>query len=315
MLRVRAAGREQALSEPPTLPAGRRRLALQGMGVLEGSWTCLKASSHGHGIVECRLNRPEKRNALSTEAWDELRDFFGAVAGDGSVRVVLLTGEGSIFCSGVDFAAFSFGTGEPDVGHTALRIRAIGKSWQDAFTNVERCGKAVIACVHGLCIGAAVELISAADIRFCTADAAFALKEVDLGLAADVGGLQRFPKLVGNQSLVRELVFSGRTFGAVEALPFGFVSRVCRTREEMLHTALELAKAIAAKSPVAMLGAKTLLNYSRDHSVDESLEYAITWNQGMLQSSEVGASAMALMSKKQATFRDLPTVPLITSKL
>jgi len=253
---------------------------------------------------------------LSGEAWDEIRDFFGAVANDGAVRVVLLTGEGSLFCSGVDFAAFNPATftGE-DVGHTALRIRRLGRSWQDAFSNVERCGKVVIACVHGSCIGAGVELISAADVRFCTADAVFALKEVDLGLAADVGGLQRFPKIVGNQSLVRELAFSGRNFTAAEALPFGLVSRVCPSREDMLRAALELAQMIAAKSPVAVLGAKTFLNYTRDHTVDDSLDYAITWNQGMLQSREVAASAMALMSRKTVKFPDLPPLPPVSSKL
>lgn len=270
------------------------------------------------GVVECALNRPEKRNALSGKAWDEIRDFFGAVAGEGAVRVVLLTGQGDLFCSGVDFAAFAPTTGmgdKADAGHTALTIRALGKAWQDAFSNLEKCGKAVIACIHGACIGAGVELISAADIRFCTKDAVFALKEVDIGLAADVGGLQRFPKLVGNQSLVRELVFSGRSLSAAEAISLGLVSRVLATKEDMREVAMELSKVIAGKSPLAMLGAKTLLNYSRDHSVEESLEYAITWNQSMLQSREVKVAAMALMSKKSAKFEDLPKIKRHSSKL
>jgi len=281
------------------------------------TWTCLRASMLAPGVLECRLARPEKRNALSLEFWAEIRDFFSLVAGDGTVRCVLLTAEGPLFCAGVDFAAFSVvgGEGAPDAGHTALRIRNQGMAWQSAFTNLEKCGKVVIACVHGACIGAGVELISAVDIRICTTDALFALKELDIGLAADVGGLQRFPKLVGNQSLVRELVFTGRNFTAQEALPFGLVSRVCPSQEEMMTAALELAKSIATKSPIATLGAKTLLNYSRDHSVDESLDYAITWNSAMLQSKEVPMAAMALATKSKANFHDLPKLPPISSKL
>mmetsp|Transcript_70359 Transcript_70359/g.228720 ORF Transcript_70359/g.228720 Transcript_70359/m.228720 type:complete len:289 (+) Transcript_70359:56-922(+) len=281
-----------------------------------GQWETLKISAIAPGVVECRLHRPDKRNALSLRMWDEIRDFFGAISTDGSIRVVLLTGEGKLFCSGVDMEAFTaVGAPEGDIGHTALKIRSVGKHWQDAFTNLEKCGKVVIACVHGACIGAGVELIAAADIRFCSADAVFGLKEVDVGLAADVGGLQRFPRLVGNQSLVRELVFSGRNLSASEALPFGLVSRICPSREALMQEAVELAKVIASKSPIALLGAKTLLNYSRDHSVDESLEYAITWNQSMLQSREVAGAAMAQLSKKPATFPDLPSFPRVSSKL
>jgi len=288
---------------------------LLAMGVHDVKWNSLRACQVAEGVVECRLFRPAKRNAITSEMYDELREFFAAVAVDGSIRVVLLTGDGAMFCAGVDFAAFQMAQTSTDVAHRALQIRAMGKSWQDAFTNIEKCGKVVVACIHGACIGAGVELISAADIRLCTDDATFALKELDIGLAADIGGLQRFPKIVGNQSLVRELVFSGRDFSAAESLAFGFVSRVAGSREELMKSATALAATIASKSPVALLGAKALLNYSRDHSVDESLEYAITWNQGMLQSREVSASTKALMTKTRAQFEALPSVPLITSKL
>mmetsp|Transcript_17819 Transcript_17819/g.26920 ORF Transcript_17819/g.26920 Transcript_17819/m.26920 type:complete len:286 (+) Transcript_17819:81-938(+) len=285
------------------------------MSVVQHPWETLKAIEAAPGVVECRLSRAEKRNAMSSKMWDEIREFFGMVAHDGTVRVVLLTGEGSLFCAGVDFEAFTLVPREPDVGHTALRIRSFGCAWQDSFTNLEKCNKVVIACIHNLCLGAAVEMISAADIRFCTKDTVFSLKEVELGMAADVGGLQRFPKLVGNQSLVRELVFSCRNFSASEALPFGFVSKIFDERQAMYDAALEMAKSIAAKSPVAMYSAKHLLNYSRDHTVDESLDYSITWNQAMLQSKDVGKSTMALMKKKPASFPDLPATSSSYAKL
>lgn len=284
------------------------------MSVVDREWGTLRVSRVAAGVVELFLNRPDKSNALNDPLWDDIRDFFGAVATDGSVRVIVLAGEGKNFCSGMDFADFQPPT-SGDVGHNCLRIRQIGKGWQDAFSNIEKCGKVVMACIHGACIGGGVELVSACDIRYCIEGTKFSLKEVDLGVASDVGGIQRFPKLVANQSLVRELVFSARIMDPAEALSLGFVSRVLSSREEMRKVAVELAEKIATKSPLALLSAKQFLNYSRDHTVDESLEYAITWNQGMLQSQETVSSAMALATKQAVKFDDLPAIRSISSKL
>jgi len=274
------------------------------------SYTTLLILSAAEHVYECRLNRPDKKNALNEAVWDEMRDFFTRVAVDSRCRVIMLTAAGSMFCSGLDIMAPATRhlaeQSDTDLAHKALIVRQTGKLWQDSFTVIEKCGKTVIGCSHGLSVGAGVEMVSAADIRFCTADAKFRLGQVDIGIPPDVGGCQRFPKLVGNQSLVRELILSCRNFSAQEALSFGFLSRVCETKEAMYEEALVLAKTIAGKSPVATLGAKTFLNYSRDHSVDESLEYAITWNQCMLQTRDMPTAAMALMSKQPAVFPDLP---------
>eukprot|EP00658_Telonema_sp_P-2_P070462 TRINITY_DN59969_c0_g1_i1.p1 TRINITY_DN59969_c0_g1~~TRINITY_DN59969_c0_g1_i1.p1 ORF type:complete len:131 (+),score=26.32 TRINITY_DN59969_c0_g1_i1:247-639(+) len=126
-------------------------------------------------------------------------------------------------------------------------------------------------------------------------------------MAADVGGLQRFPKVVGNQSLVRELCLSARKLHADEAYQLGFVSRVCVDKETMMAEALELASQIASKSPVATHGIKRLLNYSRDHTVDDSLEYAIAWNLSMLQGDDMKAAAIALLQKQTPVFPSLPS--------
>jgi len=169
--------------------------------------------------------------------------------------------------------------------------------------------------MHGGVIGGGVEMISACDIRFCTNDAFFQVAEVDIGIASDVGGLQRFPKVLGNQSLVRELALSGRKMRSEEALQQGFVSGTFKGKPEMLEAALELAKKIASKSPVATLGIKEFLNYSRDHTVDESLEYAITWNMGMLQGRDLMKAGIALATKKEATFENLPGPPKSSGRL
>ena len=134
----------------------------------------------------------------------------------------------------------------------------------------------MIACVHGFCVGGGVDLMTACDIRYCTQDAWYSVKEVDIGLAADIGTLQRFPKIVGNDSLVRELVYTARKFTSEEANRLGLVSKIVPDYEALIKAGLELAKEIASKSPVAVQGSKINLIYSRDHSVDESLKFIVS---------------------------------------
>merc|ERR1712032_84577 len=195
-----------------------------------------------------------------------------------------------------------------DPARKALQMMSGGTQWQRAFAAVAECGKPVIACVHGGCFGGGLELIAHADIRFCTADAFFVAPEVDLGLAADIGGLYQLPKIIGNDSLLRELMLSGRRMSALEAKEFGLASRICHDRAELLKQATELARTIADKSPVAAHGIKTLLNYTRDHTVEDSRRFAITWNSVMIQTKDTAIAAAAMMSKTRAKFDDL--VPL-----
>ncbi|XP_032533360.1 delta(3,5)-Delta(2,4)-dienoyl-CoA isomerase, mitochondrial, partial [Chiroxiphia lanceolata] len=156
----------------------------------------------------------------------------------------------------------------------------------------------VIAAVHGPCIGAGVDLISACDIRFCSQDASFQVKEVDIGLAADVGTLQRLPKIVGSQSLVNELAFTARRMLASEALSCGLVSRVLPDKAALLEVALGVAVAIAARSPVAVQGTKINLVYSRDRPTPEGLQHMATWNMAMLQTEDILKSVQAALEKK-----------------
>lgn len=222
-----------------------------------------------------------------------------------------MTGAGPIFTAGIDLqggTALSGSAGQKklDPARTALNFMRGGSQWQRAFGAVAECGKPVIACVHGGCFGGGLELISYADIRFCTADALFVAPEVDLGMAADIGGLHQLPKIISNDSLLRELMLSGRKMAAAEAKEFGLVSRVCADQHEMMQQARELARAIAAKSPVATHGIKTILNFTRDHSIEDSRRYAITWNAAMMQTKDIPVAGVAFMKKQQPEFDDLP---------
>ena len=175
----------------------------------------LQVTECAPGILHCKLHRPKKLNAFDPQMWSDIRSFFAAVESDSAVRCILLSGSGRAFTSGLDLMSASTGGplasgDEEDAARRGFKIRSTGKQWQESFTNIELCGKPVVACVHNACIGAGIEMLSACDVRFCSADAFFAMAEVDVALAADVGGLQRFPKIVGNDSLVRSSGWEGR---------------------------------------------------------------------------------------------------------
>lgn len=257
-------------------------------------------------VVQVELNRAAKRNAINMEMWGEIKECFNQLAKSSDVRAIVLAGSGKMFCSGIDVADLSSVVGaDGDVGRKAFNLRTSIMELQDSFTAIENCPKPVIAAVHSGCIGAGVDMIAACDVRLCSHDAFFEIKEVDLGLAADVGTLQRLPKIVGNGSLMRELCLTGRRFSAAEADKLGLTSGQGETREQTVALAVELAAQIAAKSPVAVQGTKINLNYSRDHTVEEGLKYMATWNMAMLQSSDLFESAAAMMGRRAPTFAKL----------
>merc|ERR1719259_489374 len=235
------------------------------------------------------MNRPAKHNAMNKAMWTELGDAFTRLGTDPACRCVVLTGEGKHFSSGIDIADFmelgAVVMGDEDVARKCSKLKPVIEQFQQCFTALEKCPKPVIAAVGGACVGGGVDLLAATDVRYCSADAYFHVKEVDLGLAADVGTLQRLPRLLGSQSLVNELCLAARRMPAAEALAAG----------------------IAAKSPVAVQATKMTLLYSREHSVQDGLDYVKTLNMTLLQSEDVRKSAAAMMSrgKEKAEFEPL----------
>jgi len=269
----------------------------------------LNVSSPNEYVYQVEINRPEKLNAMNRAFWREMVECFNQIDGDKDCRAIVVTGSGRLFTAGIDIqdlAGVLMGNDEEDVGRKAFNlIKGTIPQFQESFTSIEKCTKPVIAAVHNACIGGGIDLITACDIRYCTSDAWFQVKEVDVGLAADVGTLQRLPKVVGNDSLVRELCYTARKMYAQEALQFGLVSRIFENKEDMVKSAIELATDISSKSPVAVQGTKVNLVYSRDHSVREGLEYVAQWNMSMLQSEDLIKAAMASMQKQKAKFSKL----------
>ncbi|XP_065213893.1 delta(3,5)-Delta(2,4)-dienoyl-CoA isomerase, mitochondrial [Planococcus citri] len=252
-------------------------------------------------VYHVELNRPEKLNAMSSIMWNEMQQCFEGLNNNADCRVILLSGSGKIFCSGIDLQSFmelgqKFNPAD-DIARKSKIVYNYIRSFQDSISSLEKCMKPVICAVHNGCIGGAIDLITSADIRNCSKDAWFQIKEVDIGMAADVGTLQRFPKIIGSASLARELIFTGRKFTANEAKEWGLVSQIYDTKETLLENSLNLAENIAKKSPVAVQMAKKSLIYSRDHSVDEGLEHIALINQTMLQSEDLQKAVVASLTK------------------
>ena len=265
----------------------------------------LQLSLDSHVAHVC-INRPGKANAMNREMWREIGAAFEWVDATPAVRVAVISGNGAHFTSGIDLAMLAGVADEVDddcEGRKREKLRRVILDLQASLTSLERCRKPVLAAIHGACIGGGIDLICCADMRYCSSDAYFSIKEIDMGMTADVGTLQRLPKLIGD-GMVRELAYTGRKFPSEEARSLGLVNRVFDTPEALLQGVMQIATEIAAKSPLAIRGTKEMILYARDHSVADSLNYIATWNAAMLMSSDLQEAMMAGMQKKTPSFRD-----------
>jgi enoyl-CoA hydratase len=257
-------------------------------------------------IATVRLNRPDKLNAMNLAMWHELRRAFQFIDELPEARVAVLEGEGRAFTSGIDLQMM-MGLGgqiQNDCdGRMRESLRRVILDLQDTLTSLERCRKPVLAAVHGACVGGGIDLITCADMRYCSADAWFSIKEIDIGMTADVGTLQRLPKLIG-EGMARELAYTARKVDAAEAKEIRLVNRVFDSPEALREGVRAIAAEIASKAPLAIRGVKEMITYARDHSVADGLNYNATWNAAMLMSADLQAAMMAGMSKGTPEFKD-----------
>jgi enoyl-CoA hydratase len=257
-------------------------------------------------IATIRLNRPDKANAMNLAMWHEIRRAFEWADTTPEVRVAILEGEGKCFTAGIDLQmmmGLAADIQNDCDGRMRESLRRTILDLQDTLSSLERCRKPVLAAIHGACIGGGIDLICCADMRYCAEDAYFSIKEIDIGMVADVGTLQRLPKLIG-EGMVRELAYTARKVDAAEARQIGLVNRVFATQAALAEGVREIAAVIAAKSPLSVRGTKEMINYARDHSVADGLNYIATWNAAMLMSDDLQKAMMANMSKSQAQFDD-----------
>ena len=258
-----------------------------------------------NGVAKVSLSRPEKANAINEIMWDELRDLFTDISCNHQIKVVVLEGEGKNFCSGIELSMLENLLNIPNEcegrAKESLRLKIL--KLQESVNAIEQCRKPVIATVHGACIGGGVDLITACDFRYATESSFFSVKEAALGITADLGSLQRLPAIVG-QGIAREWAFTCKNIPAQEALQKGFVNHVFVDQGSMQSEALKTANLIANHPPLAVRGTKQILNYSKDHSTYDSLNYVATWNSATLPSSDIKEALQAMKEKRQAKFLD-----------
>jgi enoyl-CoA hydratase len=272
------------------------------------AYTTIRIDRHGR-VAEVVLNTPDRLNAMSIKFFHEIERAFRELDLDPEVRAVVVWAEGRLFTAGLDLkeaatgvlgGASGDGTGSLAARNYAL-YRTI-KDLQDCFTAIVECRKPVIAAVHNKCIGGGLDLITACDVRLCSADATFSIYETKIAIVADVGTLQRITPIVG-KGMAREMAFTGRFITAERALSCGLVNEVHADKEALLAAARAMAGEIAANSPMAVQGVKTVLNYSEEHPTAEGLEYVAQWNSSFVQSNDVAEAVSAFLQKRQPNFR------------
>ncbi|MGH1371490.1 MAG: crotonase/enoyl-CoA hydratase family protein [Cellvibrionaceae bacterium] len=259
-------------------------------------------------IAHIQLSRPDAYNSMNIDFWKELPAVVQDISDAASARVIVLSSTGKHFCAGMDLSVFTDGSSikndvEPGRRHLDLRNSVL--QLQDVFNRLENARMPVLAAVQGGCIGGAVDMVSACDSRYCTEDAFFSIEETKLGMTADLGTMQRLPHLIP-QGLMRELAYTGRRMYAEEAKEFGLVNKVYADQQAMLDGVMEIAGQIAARSPLAVTGAKEMINYTRDHSMSDSLNAMSLWQSGMYQPQvDMMETFAAKMEKREPQFEEL----------
>jgi enoyl-CoA hydratase len=275
------------------------------------SYQCFNFSIAGK-IAHLNFNRPDALNTMQPVFWRELTEIVSTLQREASARVLVISSSGKHFTAGMALDVFG---SDPTAGVTLDDRSAGGRAsivpqltdMQHAFTLIEQLRMPVIAAIQGGCIGGGVDMICACDIRLATADAFFCIQEINIGMTADLGTLQRLPKLIP-EGVVHELAYTGRRLPAQRALALGLVNELFATQEEMIAAALQMAKEIAEKPPVAIWGSKQAIHYARDHSTDDALKQMGWLQSGIWQSGNLLEAFKAKQQGRLPEFDDLPAL-------
>ena len=268
-------------------------------------------------VAHIRLIRGDELNTMTPGFWRELPEIVNRIDAEGSARAIVVSSTGRHFSAGMDLSVFSgnglTGGGDPDappveMGRQRAQLRLTALALQETFSCFEKARMPVLAAIQGGCIGGAVDMVTACDMRYATADAFFCIQEINIGMVADVGTLQRLPKIIP-EGVARELAYTGRRMPADRAAEVGLVNQVFADHDTMLAGVMEIAAEIASKSPLAIWGTKETVNYGRDHTVADALNYIATWQTGMFQPTDMLESFAAKGEKRLPEFQDLPPRP------
>ena len=253
------------------------------------------------------LNRPEKRNSMTTDFWKEFPEIVSDINQEGIIRVIIISSTGPHFCSGLDLSIFQSDLLDinKEKANKAILLNNYIEILQNALNILQDCRIPVITAIQGACIGGGLDLVCASDIRLGTKDCYFSILETKLGLVADIGTFPRLVKLIPD-GLVRELAFTGRNFNSNEAKLSGFLNNVYPDQKSMIDAAFELGKEISNNSPAVVYGCKEAIKFSRDHTTAEGLDWIKMWNSAMFNMKEVEESFKAKIEKRTGNFDNLP---------
>ncbi len=272
------------------------------------TYTCFDVNVADH-IAHIQLKRPDAYNSMTRDFWNELPAIVNDINENAKARVIVISSTGKHFSSGMDLGVFTdpgAGVAENDVerGRQRHAFRDWVKRLQGSFNCLDEARMPVLVAIQGGCIGGAVDMTSACDIRYATKDAFFCIQEINIGMTADVGTFPRLCHLIP-QGWVREMSYTGRRLPAEQAKAIGLVNEVYDSHKEMVAAVLATAKEIASKSPLAVAGSKVMINYARDHSIDDALDYIATWQTGMFTPADMMESFTAKGEKREAKFDDI----------
>ena len=262
--------------------------------------------SHDSGVAHLRLNRPERLNTMTPAFFPAIRDAVRRLGEDGGTRALVLSSTGKHFSAGMALEVFAGGDALLVTASARQRLafQESLRKLMDCFSALDEARFPVIAAVQGGCIGGGLDLVTACDIRLCTADAFFLLQEINVGMAADLGSLQRLPKIVP-QGIAREMAYTGERLGAERALAVGLVNEVLPDAAALLDRAMTLARSIATKSPLAIAGSKLALNHARDHGTAASLQQMTLLQSAIFDTGEMATAIAAWKEKRAAEFESL----------
>ena len=268
------------------------------------TYTSIRLDRAGH-VAEIALNRPAQLNAFDREFFTEIREAIRELDADDAVRAILLWAEGRAFSVGLNLReGESLLPGREAFASEADRNRALLdtiRTFQASFSAVRKCRKPVIAAIGGMCLGGGLDLITACDIRLCSADAVFSVQETRMAMVADLGTLQRLGRITG-RGFARELAFTGRSVSAQRALAAGLVNEVFADKVALLEAARAMAREIAAHSPIAVQGIKRVMDRSEECTEDEGLEYVAHWNASFFFTRDLAEARQAFLDKREPRF-------------
>lgn len=258
------------------------------------------------GIAHIRLSRPDALNTFVRAFWRELPDAVADLDRSASARVIVISSTGRHFTAGIDLGVLEDFESAPDAepGRTRAALMRTVEAMQATFSCLDAARLPVIAAIQGGCIGAGVDMVSACDMRYCTADAFFSIHEINIGMTADVGTFPRLPRLIP-EGMVREMAYTGRRLPAVRAREIGLVNEVYDTHEAMMAAVMATAAEIAARSPLAVWGSKEMINYARDHTIADGLKHIATWQAGMFHEPDLKEGLTAQAEKRPPRYDDL----------